>query len=117
MKKKLLFLSLGALCAIGGIGATFAGDFVCQSSSSSPKTADDGKCAEALSLIDLNVDLQNVVSSFRLPYLGQYSAKISWSFFELQLPSKSQRTAPQAMWPKSPEATRISPSFSRRQPA
>jgi hypothetical protein len=78
MKKKLLFLSLGALCAIGGIGATFAG-ISPASQVLFAEEADDGKCAEALNLIDLNVDLQNIVSSFRLPYLGQYNAKITWS--------------------------------------
>lgn len=78
MKRKLLFLSLGALCAIGGIGATFAG-VSSGNQALLAEDANDGKCAEALSLIDLNVGLQNVVSSFRLPYLGQYSAKISWT--------------------------------------
>lgn len=79
MKKHILVLSLAAILAIGGsIYAVSAGI----SNSETPtmaEDANDGKCQEALDLLDLNVDLQQVVSSFRLPYKGQYGAAISWT--------------------------------------
>lgn len=77
MKKKILLLSLGALLALGGIGATSAG-ILNSNLPTYAEDADDGKCQAALDLIDLNVDLSHIVSSFRLPYLGQYNATITW---------------------------------------
>jgi len=41
--------------------------------------ADDGKCQAALDLLNLNVDTNNIVSSFRLPFIGQYNTSIAWA--------------------------------------
>lgn len=75
-KKGLLVLSSALLCF--GAAAT-----LCLSPSLAyglvAEDADDGKCAEALDWIDLNVDTTQVVSSFRLPNKGQYGADISWT--------------------------------------
>src|SRR5574344_1418156 len=77
MKKKILLLSLGALLAVGGIGATSAG-ILNSNQPTYAEDADDGKCQAALDLINLNVDVSQIVSSFRLPYIGQYNATITW---------------------------------------
>lgn len=75
MKKHILFSFLASLCLLGGVSLELApSDKAVQAAD-----ADDGKCTAALNLIDLNVDLTRIVSSFRLPYIGQYNSAITWT--------------------------------------